>query len=757
MKKSFYQNVILTVFTVFCFSNLYSQSTFQGLDLNSINTLIFSQEKFSSANESYNNLYAAELQKSSDKNPVSKKQALNGNLVLTTCYPQKIDVLLDGTVLEIRNSEGTARYYSETSSLKWTTRNNLESNSYFSTKTEVSPNGKWVVYYEKNSAASGKIILEEVSTGKTIVLSDKAEFSFSSIPVKWSSDSSFLIYEKNENLFFLDIKEAFNSNSLAESFRKIGKGTINNINWANEKLIVYIYNDMIYKITTNELYTRSLYADMVGNGKISGCLPNSLNSETDSFWVNSDGNKIVLIQNSTLLWYMELQGKDYGYAKTLFTYPLVDIAKDAMSFKVFWTPENKGIQNPYIWIEVLKYGKIESFLHKLTKDPLNNTIAFETIKLPEGATSPKVSPDGKFLSFNSSSSLYVYDIYTWKHLGNFSKEEVISYEWANNKGIYIGGKETVAYWEPFSEVFQVLFLSQAKNYGFDLSGEKIVAKTSHDSFAYNKEQNIWEKTDLVIRNAKIVQNPYWRVFLSSTKNSNFTNGIYVRTLTGLSETRPLISDFSQSTIDSNEIALVFDCLDNADGLSYVLNVLSKYNIKATFFINGEFIRRYPSLVKEIVKNNHECGSMFFTTADLTSNNYIVDEEFVRRGLARTEDEFFALTGSELSLYWHTPYYKTTKAIISGGKQAGYTLVVPTTKQLDMQTLEDTAKNSTTYYSSAKIIEGIFSVLRDRAIIPVSVGLSDGTRTDYLYNKIDVLISAIIEKGYKIVPISELDF
>jgi hypothetical protein len=90
---------------------------------------------------------------------------------------------------------------------------------------------------------------------------------------------------------------------------------------------------------------------------------------------------------------MELQGKDYGYAKTLFTYPLVDIAKDAMSFYVFWTPENKGIQNPYIWIEVLKYGKIESYLHKLTKNPLNNAIAFETIKLPEGASLPKVSPN----------------------------------------------------------------------------------------------------------------------------------------------------------------------------------------------------------------------------------------------------------------------------------------------------------------------------------------------------------------------------
>ena len=55
-----------------------------------------------------------------------------------------------------------------------------------------------------------------------------------------------------------------------------------------------------------------------------------------------------------------------------------------------------------------------------------------------------------------------------------------------------------------------------------------------------------------------------------------------------------------------------------------------------------------------------------------------------------------------------------------------------------------------------IMEGIFKVLKDKAIIPVSVGLSNGTRTDYLYNKVDVLISAILEKGYKIVPVSQLD-
>ena len=750
MKSRFFRKLGFILFFLCSIYFLFSQSTFSGLDLNSSNTLLFTEEKFTTSENNHKNLYSATIQ--NDK----QNQAATENSKLLTCYPERITSLLGGKLLEIQNSEGIAQYSVSENKLTWLKQNPINESSSIAPKTETSPDGNWIVYYEKTSPAKAKVVLKNVLSGKTTILADSAEYSYVSIPVKWSKDSSYLVYEKNENLYFYDVKEADNPNPLSENFRKIGVGTINCIHWASDKLLTYINHDMVYKISTNELYTRSLYADMVGNGKVAGRLPTPISSTNDQFWTDSTGNKIILIQNNKTLWYIELTGTDYNYVSPLFSYPFISIPNGAVSFYVFWTPEDKGIQTPFVWIELLESGKKKSYVYRLSTSKENKNAFFENIALPTYVSSPKISPDGKSLAFLDEKSLHIYDIFTWKQTAYYAEEKIISFQWIDKKALYLGGVETVSYWEPYTDNSIVLFLSQATKYGFDGETGKIVAENNKGNFSYNTEKNIWETSELSITRNAVTQNPFWRVFLSVSKNTDYTNAIYVRTLTGLSETRPLFRDFVEFAEKKPSIALVFDALDNADGITYILDTLSKYNLKVTFFINGEFIRRYPTCVTEIVKQGHECASMFFTTADLTNSSYVVDESFIRRGLARTEDEFFALTGKELSLYWHTPYYKTTSEIISGGKQAGYTLVTPTTKQLDLQTIEDTAKNSTTYYSSTKIIEGIFKVLKNKSIIPISVGLSNGTRTDYLYNKIDVLISAIIEKGYNIVTISELE-
>lgn len=756
------QKKLLLILALVCFSNtlsIFSQSTFSNLILDENNRLLFTEEKNTFSGKNHKNLYFADIKVAnhpdSTENPpkIELNQAAKETPTLTTCYPEQIDVLLNGKIIKIYNQEGVAKYSLENNTLIWEKETRFQKTTYISPSTEISPDGKWIVYYEKTTPSMAKIILENAETEEKIVLSNNAEYSFVSIPVKWAPDSTFLVYEKNSCLYFIDLREAEKSKELSENFRKIGEGTINNLHWANKDLLVYINHDMIYKIATNEIYTRSLYADMVGNGKISGRLTTALDSEKDYFVTNSDGSKIILVQNNKTIQYIELSNNTFDFSTVLFSNPFVNVPKNAISYEFFWTQEIKGQEVPFVWIEVLQSGKKQSYLYKL--ESTEDLTYFKKISIPEDVYNPQISPKEKNIAFIDDNALHIYDINSWKQIAFFSKEKIISYQWIDNETICLGGEDTISFWNPLTDEQNIFILSQAKKYGFDASTQNIVAENFYGNFEYNEENNVWIKTDKLISKTTPNQNPYWRVFLGESKNRFFTNGIYVRTLTGLSETRPLYVDYNLTVPNQPKIALVFDALDNADGITYILEVLSKFNIKATFFINGEFIRRYPNYVTEIVNSGHECASMFFTTADLTDSSYVVDEEFIRRGLARTEDEFYAVTGEELSLYWHTPYYKTTEAIIKGGRDAGYTLVRPTTKQLDLQTLEDTAKNSTTYYSSAKIIEGIFSVLKDKAIIPISVGLSNGTRTDYLYNKIDVLISAILEAGYEIVKVSDL--
>ena len=60
----------------------------------------------------------------------------------------------------------------------------------------------------------------------------------------------------------------------------------------------------------------------------------------DTFWTNSDASSIVLVQNNRTLWYMELDGSDFNFVTTLFSYPFVSVPGTAVSFKVFWTEDN---------------------------------------------------------------------------------------------------------------------------------------------------------------------------------------------------------------------------------------------------------------------------------------------------------------------------------------------------------------------------------------------------------------------------------
>ncbi len=149
--------------------------------------------------------------------------------------------------------------------------------------------------------------------------------------------------------------------------------------------------------------------------------------------------------------------------------------------------------------------------------------------------------------------------------------------------------------------------------------------------------------------------------------------------------------------------------------------------------------------------------MFYTALDLTSNeDFLVDVNFIRRGLARNEDEFYDLTEKELSVLWHAPFYTTNKAVLEAGDLAGYTYVDRSMDPLDTITFEQAAvKDISTYKTATMIIQQIVSQLEDGMVIPVAVGVSGGSRKDFLYDKLDLLLVAILDAGYDIVSVTQL--
>jgi len=749
---------------------LFSQNTFSNLDLNSENSLLFTAEYQEKNGKKYNNLYVYNFDKEITQNISGLGES---NPKLLTCYPENFYLLGNKKIIEIENRNGKARYSFNEKKLSWVELpqdllNN--SQSFIPTKDflpelrSVSPNGNWYVYLEKKTPATAKLILKTFESDVQVVLQEHIDCTFETIPVLWSPDSSVLVYEKNEELYFLNIKNKATVQQIPEEYRRIGRGKIANLCWASEKDLVYISNQIVYLIPSNELFTRALYSDLVGIGRIIGRLPYTFNSRTDKFWSNAQGDALVLLKNKQVLEYIELSGIATLDAKSLFSCPFVPLSGTSYSFKVFWTPAEKTlIQKPYVWIEGIKNGKTESFVYTLSPKTETQSAFFEILPLPSFVYDVQQSPDGEKVAFLSNKGIHVYDIASWKQIAVSTTESIVRYAWKSAFEIVLGGNETFSVWNFAQNKKEILFLTNIQVYGWyveqvkDAEKFSIVARSKDGNhFIYDAKNNVWSTTSKILNRRATKQNLQWRVFLDDSLNNSFTNAIFGRKLTAESSNIALFPETMKKTQNQQKkIALVFDAMESGAGVTKVLHVLNKYSIKATFFINGEFLRRFPNHVEQIVSENHQCASLFYTPYSLTASNYTMNESFIRRGLARNEDDFFELTGKELALFWHAPFYEKNDVIVLGGNLSGYELIEPSLVVPDTQTLEAAVKNNEPYFSSSQIIDSIGKKAQSGMIIPISLGLSEGTRIDYLYDNIELLITSLIRSGFDIVTVSEL--
>jgi peptidoglycan/xylan/chitin deacetylase (PgdA/CDA1 family) len=87
------------------------------------------------------------------------------------------------------------------------------------------------------------------------------------------------------------------------------------------------------------------------------------------------------------------------------------------------------------------------------------------------------------------------------------------------------------------------------------------------------------------------------------------------------------------------IALTFD-----DGpgkrVGTLLDTLKKHNAKATFFLEGQYVKARPELAKRIAKEGHQLGNHSYRHPDFTK----IDEERIRSEIVETQRLVHKLTG-----------------------------------------------------------------------------------------------------------------
>jgi peptidoglycan-N-acetylglucosamine deacetylase len=104
------------------------------------------------------------------------------------------------------------------------------------------------------------------------------------------------------------------------------------------------------------------------------------------------------------------------------------------------------------------------------------------------------------------------------------------------------------------------------------------------------------------------------------------------------------------------VALTFDDGPSPQLTPRVLDVLKKNKVKATFFLQGSEVVKYPGLVRRISNEGHVIGNHGWSHPDFTT----ISAEQADREITRTNDAIEAVTGTEPVLFRY-PFGKESEA------------------------------------------------------------------------------------------------
>ncbi|SHH78804.1 polysaccharide deacetylase family sporulation protein PdaB [Clostridium grantii] len=98
--------------------------------------------------------------------------------------------------------------------------------------------------------------------------------------------------------------------------------------------------------------------------------------------------------------------------------------------------------------------------------------------------------------------------------------------------------------------------------------------------------------------------------------------------------------------EEKKVAISFDASWGANNTVKILDILDKYDVKATFFLLGRWVDQFPEETKEIYNRGHEIGNHSDTHPDMVG----VPKTNIVKEINITDSKIENLTGEKTSLF-----------------------------------------------------------------------------------------------------------
>lgn len=755
---------LLTVLAGVVAAPTYARVVFDGLDLAPDDRLLFSATSGGDGAPRQSVLFAAD--------------ASTGALRQLTAFPENVDLLEGGRTLQVRNPFGAVRM-----SIFGGLPNAVTGFPSFASggasmggraeSMAASPDGKWILYVEPVSAAFGRLVLVDAATGIRTAVADGVERPGSDFPACWSPDSRVFVYDHAGKLYFRAVDSSGGA-IVDERYRLVGDGRAASVRWGNAGDFFYIRGSTVYRVRISELFARALYADFLEIGSVAGKIPFEFDPNFDTFWVSPDSRSVLVSKGGRNLFFYRLGIDDYGEDGTA-SLPYLMLPRSSTVPTVLWS--RAGIVTVLVSYSRGEKQSVKVYrLGTVGGNGNTSSLTFSELASPPGQLAA-LSPDGTRALVWGAHGAALYDYVNWKPLADLGSRATYACLWLGDEDFVIADAARI---EKRNVAGQrsLICLSSSEAHGFEANGSRILAKSLGVWYA-SDGNGPWTEAQGVESRAAVTTSERYRAYLEKQASGPYENLPLLRNLKGVGTASLIVKgnkayelvasggsdDGSVLAADRpfthgkrqgiREVSIIFDLVDDAEGLPTVLETLERFGVRATFFLNGEFIRRHPVAAKDIADAGQEAASMFFAPIDLSDARYRIDREFIRRGLARNEDEYFGATGGELALFWHPPYYSASADIIASASSVGYRTIGRDVDSFDWVTRLDARRSPGAYKSASELVDAVIAAKKPGSIIPIRLGVPSSGRDDYLYDRLDVLLDALVRSGYSVVPVSTL--
>ena len=185
--------------------------------------------------------------------------------------------------------------------------------------------------------------------------------------------------------------------------------------------------------------------------------------------------------------------------------------------------------------------------------------------------------------------------------------------------------------------------------------------------------------------------------------------------------------------DNKAVALTFDAAWGNEDTQTLIDILNSYHVKATFFLVGQWVDKYPESVKALNDAGMEIENHSNTHPHMSklSDSQIIDE------ISTCSSKIETITGKDVTLF-RCPYGEYDDTVISAINSLG---IYPIQWNVDSLDWKDLSAGEIYNRVTSKVVPGSI-ILFHNAAKNTPEALPD-------------IIEYLIANGYEIVPVSEL--